>query len=66
MAQSVTFRFLEKDDRTVRIWDAKTRQQLAVAEGHLDPVSCVVFSPDGTQVSKLLCTSTERDAFLLI
>ena len=34
----------------MRIWDTRTCQQLAVAEGHLEPVRCVVFSPDGTQV----------------
>ncbi len=38
------------DDRTVRMWDAKTCQQVAVAEGHTEAVNCVVFSPNGTQV----------------
>jgi WD40 repeat protein len=36
-------------DRTVRLWDAKTGQELQKLEGHIDYVVAVAFSPDGTQ-----------------
>ncbi|KAG8831557.1 hypothetical protein FRC17_002971, partial [Serendipita sp. 399] len=38
-------------DRTVRIWDAETGQQLGASlEGHEDKVSSVAFSPDGRRI----------------
>ena len=34
----------------MRVWDAKTGQQVVLAEGHTEPVTSVCFSPDGLQV----------------
>jgi WD40 repeat protein/serine/threonine protein kinase len=34
-------------DKTVRIWDALTGQELLSLKGHTDEVNSVVFSPDG-------------------
>jgi WD40 repeat protein len=38
------------DDRTARIFDARTGAALAVLRGHAGSVSSVAFSPDGKQV----------------
>ena len=35
-------------DRTVRLWNIETREQIASLEGHTDAVNSVSFSPDGT------------------
>jgi WD40 repeat protein len=34
-------------DRTVKLWDAVTGQELATLKGHGDTVLSVAFSPDG-------------------
>src|SRR5262249_24967792 len=34
-------------DRTVRVWDAWTGQELFALHGYADEVGCVSFSPDG-------------------
>ncbi|HEY4259064.1 MAG TPA: WD40 repeat domain-containing protein [Schlesneria sp.] len=34
-------------DKTIRLWDAATGQQLAVLEGHTDGVTVIEFSPKG-------------------
>ena len=34
-------------DNSVRLWDAKTGQELRVLKGHADLVTSVSFSPDG-------------------
>ena len=34
-------------DKTIRLWDVETRQQMATLEGHTDWVHSVAFSPDG-------------------
>jgi WD40 repeat protein len=39
------------NDRTVRIWDARTGEQLAVLSGHSDLVYGVAFSPDGAMLA---------------
>jgi WD40 repeat protein len=39
------------DDRTVRVWDARTGQCQHTLEGHSQGVSSVVFSPDGSRVA---------------
>ena len=38
------------DDRTARVWDARTGIELAVLSGHGDRVACAAFSPDGTRI----------------
>jgi dipeptidyl aminopeptidase/acylaminoacyl peptidase len=38
-------------DKTVKIWDAATGQELRTLRGHTAPVSSVVFSPDGTRLA---------------
>ncbi|MCE9552288.1 MAG: WD40 repeat domain-containing protein [Planctomycetes bacterium] len=38
-------------DKTVRIWELSTRQQVAVLEGHRDQVCSVAFSADGRQLA---------------
>ena len=37
-------------DKTARIWDAETYQQIAVLKGHEDAVSSAEFSPDGKRI----------------
>jgi hypothetical protein len=34
-------------DRTVRLWDAETGQEVLTLTGHADAAYCAVFSPDG-------------------
>jgi len=41
----------ERDDRSVRLWDAETGACLRVLEGHAEQVSCVAFSPDGRRLA---------------
>ena len=36
------------DDKTVRLWNVATGENVAVLEGHDDPVKSVAFSSDGT------------------
>jgi WD40 repeat protein len=35
------------EDNTVRLWDAASREEVALLEGHGGPVTSVAFSPDG-------------------
>jgi WD40 repeat protein len=37
-------------DKTVRVWNAITREEVACMKGHTKTVRSVAFSPDGTQV----------------
>ena len=37
-------------DRTARLWDAASGKELAVLQGHKDPVRSAAFSPDGAKV----------------
>jgi WD40 repeat protein len=37
-------------DKTARIWDVATGQQIAVLSGHSDPVTSVAFSADGSRI----------------
>src|SRR6202046_4810196 len=39
------------DDKTVRIWDAKTGVHLSILKGHPDQVWSVAFSPDGSHIA---------------
>ena len=38
-------------DNTVRVWDARSGQQLTILRGHTSPVTGAVFSPDGKQIA---------------
>ncbi|MBA2307453.1 WD40 repeat domain-containing protein [Candidatus Dependentiae bacterium] len=38
------------DDKTARLWDVKTGQQLQILKGHTHSVSSVAFSPDGDTI----------------
>jgi WD40 repeat protein/tRNA A-37 threonylcarbamoyl transferase component Bud32 len=38
-------------DRTVRVWDAHTGEEVLVLKGHPDPIRCVAFSPDGQRLA---------------
>jgi WD40 repeat protein len=39
------------EDRTVRLWDAATGQELLVFTGHRGPIRRVAFSPDGRRLA---------------
>ncbi|KAF7585315.1 hypothetical protein BBP40_011245 [Aspergillus hancockii] len=39
------------DDKTIKLWDAKTGSELQALKGHLDSVGSVAFSPDGQIVA---------------
>ncbi|NDJ77845.1 MAG: WD40 repeat domain-containing protein, partial [Chloroflexi bacterium] len=39
------------DDRTVRLWDAESGEQVAELSGHVDFVLSLAYSPDGTQLA---------------
>ena len=41
-------------DRTVRLWDANSGQQIRVLDGHSDAVKCVAFSPDAKTLASSL------------
>ena len=38
------------DDKTARLWDAKTGAEIYALKGHTDPVTSVAFSPDGARI----------------
>jgi WD40 repeat protein/serine/threonine protein kinase len=39
------------EDKTVRIWDTATGEEVHTLKGHTDVVRCVAFSPDGKRVA---------------
>src|SRR5262245_9272142 len=41
----------ESDDRTIKLWDASTGQELLTLKGHSDWVKSVAFSPDGKRLA---------------
>ena len=47
-------------DQTVRVWDAKTGEQLASLNGHTATVNGCAFSPDGTLVASASADRTVR------
>ena len=48
------------DDKTARIWDAKTARQIAVLRGHKDSVNSAAFSPDAKQIISASSDHTAR------
>jgi WD40 repeat protein len=38
------------DDKTIRLWDAASSQELRILRGHSNAVESVTFSPDGTRL----------------
>ena len=38
------------EDKTVKVWDAETGQEVLALKGHTDDVSSVAFSPDGKRI----------------
>ncbi len=48
------------DDKTARIWDARTGAQLAVLSGHGDRVDSAAYSPDGTRIVTASLDKTAR------
>src|SRR5262249_59415727 len=47
-------------DQTVRLWDARTGQELLVLKGHTGTVCSVCFSPDGTRLATASADQTAR------
>jgi WD40 repeat protein len=48
------------DDKTARIWDAKTAREIIVLRGHHAVVESAAFSPDGTRVVTASWDKTAR------
>src|SRR5262249_39200116 len=44
-------RLASANERTVKIWDAQTSQELRTFKGHTGEVTSVVFSPDGQRLA---------------
>jgi WD40 repeat protein len=47
-------------DRTVRLWDVASLEQIAVLTGHLDTISCVKFSPGSRELASSDSAGTIR------
>jgi WD40 repeat protein len=47
-------------DKTARIWDASSGQEIHVLRGHEDSVSSAAFSPDGTRIVTASLDNTVR------
>lgn len=48
------------DDKRVRLWNLKTRKELAVLNGHLRSVTCVAFRPDGKTLASASADGTVK------
>ena len=49
----------DKQDR-LTLWDARSRQPIAILNGHQGEVNSVAFSPDGTQIASVSSDMTAR------
>jgi WD40 repeat protein len=49
----------DKQDR-LTLWDARSRQSIAILNGHQGEVNSVAFSPDGTQIASVSSDMTAR------
>lgn len=47
-------------DKSLRLWDAKTGEELALLEGHLDAVVCVAVAADGVRAASASLDKTVR------
>jgi WD40 repeat protein len=47
-------------DKTARIWDVATANEIAVLRGHDNGVRCAAFSPDGTRIVTASWDKTAR------
>jgi WD40 repeat protein len=45
-------------DKTLRLWDISAETCVWIGQGHSDRVTCVAFTPDGSQVSPHSKSST--------
>ena len=48
------------NDKTARIWDARTGMELQVLSGHSDYVNCAAYSPDGSRIVTVSIDKTAR------
>ena len=48
------------NDRTARVWDARTGNELAILSGHIGDVTAAAFSPDGTRIVTASLDKTAR------
>ena len=47
-------------DSAIRLWDARTGEQLRMLDGHTEDISCVAFSPDGSTLASGSADATVR------
>ena len=47
-------------DRTVKVWDAQTGQELLTFKGHSGMIMSVAFSPDGTRLASAAADETVK------
>jgi WD40 repeat protein len=48
------------EDKTLRLWDVETGQELRHFAGHTDAVKSVAFAPDGRRILSAGCDQTVR------